>query len=295
MTTDFIIIIFFFTPHLLTSVHLLAIAVAVARIGVDADQGAAGVRLVARRNRQGRENWQGVQEEASDDSILLLALFFFSFSPEPDWRPPDAGNKTQAGPTVPVMELRTSLEKDVSTEFPWRVTDVTPPPMLRSSREPWWRWRRRRHDWIVFLCFDVYLISINYVWILIIRMKVSIRDKTNWSFNIRHVWRWQKSSFKDLSLSYLGTVSVILMVSYFSCVCFPFNSCTLCFCNFSWPCTACWFVFISQISFLTHCTQMANLQRVSLVMWRYAAYLQRQRFLQNGKINVKVQISILLI
>lgn len=125
----------FFTPHLFTSVHLLAIAVAVARIGVDADQGAAGVRLVARRNRQGRENWQGVQEEASDDSILLLALFFFFFfQSQTD---SCAGNKTHAVPTVPVMELRTSLEKDVSTDWPWRVTDVTPPPMLRSSREPW--------------------------------------------------------------------------------------------------------------------------------------------------------------
>lgn len=152
-------------------------------------------------------------------NIAPRTLFFF-FSQSQTDDPAHTSNKTHAVPTVPVMELRTSLEKDVSTEWPWRVTDVTPPPMLRSSREPWWRWRRRRHDWMFFLCFD---------------------DKTNWSFHIRHLWSWQKSSFKDLSLSYLGTVSVILVVSYFSCVSFPFNSCTLCFCNFSWPCTACVF------------------------------------------------------
>lgn len=42
---------------------------------------------------------------------------------------------------LPVMELRTSLEKEASTELPWRVTGITPPatppPTLRSSREPW--------------------------------------------------------------------------------------------------------------------------------------------------------------
>lgn len=41
---------------------------------------------------------------------------------------------------LPVMELSTSLEKEASTELPWRVTGITPPatppPTLRSSREP---------------------------------------------------------------------------------------------------------------------------------------------------------------
>lgn len=123
---------FLLALYLLTSIHLLAIPVAVARVGVDADQGAAGVRLVARRNRQGGENWQG--GAGGGVRRVNIAPRTFSLS-RAGGRRGDEGNKANAGP--PVMELRTSLEKDVSTELPWRVTEVTPPPMLRSSREPW--------------------------------------------------------------------------------------------------------------------------------------------------------------
>lgn len=124
---------FFFTLYLLTSVHLLAIPVAVARIGVDADQGAAGVRLVARRNRQGRENWRrGAGGGVRRFNITPSRPFSLCGA---GLTTADSGAETSAGP--PVMELSTSLENDVSTELPWRVTDVTPPPMLRSSREPW--------------------------------------------------------------------------------------------------------------------------------------------------------------
>lgn len=73
-----------FMPHLLTSVHLLAIAVAVARIGVDADQGAAGVCLVARRNRQGWENWRGggAGGGVRPFNLLLSPTSFFFFLPQ---------------------------------------------------------------------------------------------------------------------------------------------------------------------------------------------------------------------
>lgn len=46
------------------------------------------------------------------------------------------------------MELSTSLEKEASTELPWRVTGITPPatppPTLRSSLEPWYGRRQGR-------------------------------------------------------------------------------------------------------------------------------------------------------
>lgn len=118
-------------PHLLTSVHFLTVPVAVARVGVHADQRTPRVGLVTRGNCQGGEGWLG----GGGDSVTMSLFTPFHNHTR---------NTYTATPkhVIPVMEFRTSLEKDASTELPWRVTGITPPatapPTLRSSREPWW-------------------------------------------------------------------------------------------------------------------------------------------------------------
>lgn len=109
----------YFYSHLLASIHLFAVPVTVTRVWIHADQRATRVRLVSWRNCQGGEScrWGCTKP--------LIRTFISNAC------------RGIAGHTqLPVMELRTSLEKEASTELPWRVTEVTPPPTLRSSREP---------------------------------------------------------------------------------------------------------------------------------------------------------------
>lgn len=90
--------------HLLASIHLFAVPVAVTRIRVHADQGAAGVGLVSRRNCQGGEScrWGG-----GGGIRGLIRTFVWNACK-------GSGGHAQ----LPVMELRTSLEKEASTELP---------------------------------------------------------------------------------------------------------------------------------------------------------------------------------
>lgn len=88
-------------PHLLASVHLFAVPVTVAQVGIHANQRAAGVCLVPRGNCQGGEScrWGCVKQ---------LTHTLISGTCKGHTR------HTQ----LPVMELRTSLEKEASTELP---------------------------------------------------------------------------------------------------------------------------------------------------------------------------------
>lgn len=46
------------SPHLFTSVHLLAVAVAVAGVGLNADEGASGISVVSRRYSEWGKHWK---------------------------------------------------------------------------------------------------------------------------------------------------------------------------------------------------------------------------------------------
>lgn len=175
--------------HLLTSVHLLTVPVTVARVGVHADQRTTRVGLVTRRNSQ---RWEGWWEGGGGVSVFTQTHLYFVSR---DRQTATQKHNTHTHTNTPVMELSTSLEKEASTELPWRVTEVTPPPTLRSSREPWNNAGDPIYENMLFTNFNCWLISRIFSWLTLLLYKLWKTES--------HFFRAQNDIFKLLLYSNL--------------------------------------------------------------------------------------------